>query len=51
VFSLADIALGLSLHRWYAIPAAVPDFGALREYYERLRARPAGARYMGPDVF
>jgi glutathione S-transferase len=50
-FSLADIALGLSLHRWYAMPAAeVPVFPVLRAYYERLLEREAGARYMGADV-
>lgn len=50
-FSLADIALGLSMHRWYAIPASVPGFPAIRRHYDGLRERPAGARYMGADVF
>lgn len=50
-FSLADIALGLSLHRWYAVPGDLPGFPAVRRYYEMLRAREAGARYMTGDVF
>lgn len=51
VFSLADIALGLSMRRWYAISAAVPEFPAVRRYYDALRGRPAGARYMSDEVF
>ena len=50
-FSLADIALGLSLHRWYAIPAELPEFPAIRRYYDSLKARPAGARYMAAGLF
>lgn len=50
-FSLADIALGLSLHRWYAIPAEKPAFPAIQRYYDALRQRSAGARYMSADVF
>lgn len=50
-FSLADIALGLSLHRWYAIPAEVPVFPAVRRYYDGLRGRSAGAAYMSAELF
>jgi glutathione S-transferase len=50
-FSLADIALGLSLHRWYAIPAEKPAFPAIRRYYDALCKRSAGAAYMSADVF
>ena len=50
-FSIADISLGLSLHRWYAIPAELPEFPALRSYYERLKERPASMPYMGPEYF
>ena len=50
-FSLADIVLGLSLQRWYAIPAELPAFPVIRRYYEGLKARPAGARYMAEGLF
>lgn len=50
-FSLADIALGLSLRRWYALPAELPEFPAARRYYERLRERPAGAPYLAEAYF
>ena len=49
-FSVADIALGLSLHRWYAVPDEKPDFPALSAYYLRLKQRPAGARWMGAET-
>jgi glutathione S-transferase len=48
-FSIADIALGLSLHRWFKLPAEKKPMPAARDYYERLRARPAGARWMPED--
>lgn len=46
MFSIADIALGLSVHRWLSIPAAKPDFPELTAYHERLKGRVAGARWM-----
>jgi glutathione S-transferase len=45
-FTLADIALGLCVHRWSRLPGAKEELPAVRAYYERLRARQAGARYM-----
>lgn len=45
-FSLADIALGLSIHRWFQTPFAHPDLPAVAAYYERLRARPSGLAFM-----
>lgn len=39
-FSLADIVLGLSIHRWAAAPLDHPDFPAVRAYCERLKERP-----------
>jgi glutathione S-transferase len=50
-FSIADIALGLGVHRWYAIPAELPEFPALRAYHDRLKARPAAAQYMTAALF
>lgn len=44
-FTLADIVLGLSLHRWMMTPLQRPHWPALEHYYDRLRERPAFARY------
>ncbi|WP_173088117.1 glutathione S-transferase family protein [Devosia sp. 1635] len=49
-FSIADIALGLSVHRWMSVQADKPVFAAVREYYERLLGREAGARWMGAET-
>ena len=49
-FSIADIALGLSVHRWMSIPADKKEFPAVADYYERLLSREAGARWMGPET-
>lgn len=48
--TVADIALGLSIHRWYAVAADKPDFPAIGAYYDRLRARPAGQSCLGPQT-
>ncbi len=49
-FSIADIALGLSVHRWYGVPDEKPEFPVVSEYYRRLRERPAGAEWMAPET-
>lgn len=49
-FSIADIALGLSVHRWMSIAADKPVLTAVAEYYERLKGREAGARWMGKET-
>lgn len=49
-FSIADIAIGLSVHRWMSIPAEKPQFAAVMSYYERLMSRDASARWMGPET-
>ena len=46
-FTIADVALGLSVHRWMSAEAEKPEFAAVREYYTRLLGREAGARWMG----
>lgn len=38
-FTLADVVLGLSTHRWYSTPVARPDLPAVAAYYERLSER------------
>lgn len=47
-FSLADIPIGLSIHRWRSIPAEKPRLGNVDRYYERLCERP-GFRHVGRD--
>lgn len=39
-FTLADIVLGLSTHRWYATPMQRPELPAVAAYYRRLGERP-----------
>jgi glutathione S-transferase len=39
-FTLADIVIGLSTHRWLKSPIERPDLPAVNAYYERLSERP-----------
>ena len=41
VFTLADVVLGLSTHRWFMTPMERPNLSAVQAYYERLSERPA----------
>lgn len=41
VFTLADVVLGLSVHRWFSTPGDRPALPAVAAYYERLGERPA----------
>ncbi len=47
-FTLADVVLGLSVHRWIAAPLERPPCPAVAGYYGRLCGRP-GFRRFGPD--
>ncbi|SFV27400.1 glutathione S-transferase [Devosia crocina] len=50
-FSIADIALALSVHRWFITPFAdKADLPSVAAYYDRMRAREAGARWMPDDT-
>ena len=49
-FSLADIVLGLSTHRWFSTPIDRPALAAVTEYYERLASRPAFGRVARADL-
>jgi glutathione S-transferase len=40
-FTLADIVLGLSAHRWLATPIERPALPAVQAWYDRLRVRSA----------
>jgi glutathione S-transferase len=39
-FTLADVVLGLSTHRWFMTPMERPALAAVSAYYERLSERP-----------
>ena len=45
-FTLADVVLGLSTHRWWSTPMERPALPAVAAYYERLQRRP-GFRAFG----
>jgi len=49
-FTLADVALGVAVHRWFATPFAKPEMPKLGEYYQLLKGRAAGETYMGPQT-
>jgi glutathione S-transferase len=45
-FTLADIPIGLSVHRWFTTPIPNrPGFPAVSAYYERLSERPGFVRH------
>ena len=39
-FTVADIPVGLAVHRWFSTSIARPDLPAVSAYYERLSKRP-----------
>ena len=47
-FTLADIVLCLSAHRYFSTPIAHGNFAAMRRWMERLAARPAYAAWCSP---
>lgn len=49
-FTLADIGLGLSVHRWFGTPMERPALLNVEIYYERLRARPAFLVHASEDL-
>lgn len=44
--TLADVALGVSTHRWLATPMERPSLPAVQAYYRRLSERPAFAKHV-----
>jgi glutathione S-transferase len=44
-FSLADVLIGLSAHRWRQTPMERPDYPAVAAYCKRLEQRPGFAEY------
>ena len=49
-FSLADITLGLSVHRWLGTPIERPALPHVDAYYARLLTRPAALPWLDPGV-
>lgn len=49
-FTLADIAIGLSVNRWFGTPFDRPELPAVTDYYKRLADRPAFALYCGAGL-
>ncbi|OUR02899.1 glutathione S-transferase [Pluralibacter gergoviae] len=44
-FSLADVSIGLSVHRWFGTPLAHPQLDAVQDYYQRITKRPGFLNY------
>jgi glutathione S-transferase len=49
-FTLADVVIGLSTHRWLMSPIERPHLDALHGYYQRLSVRPAFRVHVRPEV-
>jgi glutathione S-transferase len=49
-FSLADVVIGLSTHRWMNMPFDRPAFPAIDRHYRQMQARPAGAPWLGAQT-
>jgi glutathione S-transferase len=49
-FTLADVVLGLSVHRWLMTPIARPELPAVVTYVERLRQRAGFTRYASKET-
>jgi glutathione S-transferase len=46
-FSLADIVIGVSTHRWMSIAFDKPALPAVEAHYTKMKSRPAAAAYLG----
>lgn len=49
-FAVADISLGLSMHRWFAIPRILPEMPNCAAYLERLRYETSGGTYLTSET-
>lgn len=49
-FTLADVVIGLSTHRWLMSPIERPPLDSLLGYYQRLSVRPAFRAHVDPRV-
>lgn len=50
LFTLADVVVGLSTHRWLHTPLERPALDAVHGYYQRLSVRPAFRAHVDPNV-
>lgn len=50
VFTLADIALGVHVHRWFAFDVVRPDLPHVSAWYKRLLARPPYAQHVAQPL-
>lgn len=49
-FTLADIALALSVHRWFSTPFEREDLPNVTRFYDAIKQRPAGSKWLGPQT-
>jgi glutathione S-transferase len=49
-FSIADIAIALSVHRWFMTPMPHKGLPEVARYYERMKDRPAARPWIGKDT-
>ncbi len=49
-FSLADIVVALSTHRWVSTPFDKPALPAVMAHYHQMQSRPAGGAYLGATM-
>ncbi len=49
-FSLADLALALSTHRWFSTPFEKPSLPAVADHYSRLKETPEGRKYLSAET-
>ena len=48
--TMADIAIGLCVHRWFGTPIERPALPHVQRYYDALRTRPAAQAHFDPAV-
>lgn len=49
-FTVADIAIALSVHRWFMTPMQHKGLPEVARYYERMKDRKAGKPWLGKDT-
>ena len=50
LFTLADVAIGVHVHRWFAFNLDRPELPALRRWYDQLLARPTYATHVAKPM-
>lgn len=49
-FTVADITIALSIHRWLLTPITRPEAPAIAHYYQKMLARPTAKLYLDPNI-